>query len=64
MKGKKRENALFLSLNFCCVLKKKDLFRIAANLALEIDTLGTKQKQEVHGPHRSPEKTVQINKHI
>ena len=20
-------------------------------------------KQEVHGPHRSPEKTVQINKH-
>mgnify|MGYP003686606297 CR=1 FL=1 len=21
-------------------------------------------KQEVHGPHRSPEKTVQINKHI
>ena len=21
-------------------------------------------KQEAHGPHRSPEKTVQINKHI
>ena len=21
-------------------------------------------KQETHGPHRSPEKTVQINKHI
>ena len=23
-----------------------------------------KKKQEAHGPHRSPEKTVQINKHI
>ena len=23
-----------------------------------------KNKQEAHGPHRSPEKTVQINKHI
>ena len=23
-----------------------------------------KFKQEAHGPHRSPEKTVQINKHI
>ena len=23
-----------------------------------------KQKQEAHGPHRSPEKTVQINQHI
>ena len=23
-----------------------------------------KVKQEAHGPHRSPEKTVQINKHI
>ena len=23
-----------------------------------------KMKQEAHGPHRSPEKTVQINKHI
>ena len=22
------------------------------------------KKQEAHGPHRSPEKTVQINKHI
>ena len=22
------------------------------------------QQQEAHGPHRSPEKTVQINKHI
>ena len=22
------------------------------------------RKQEAHGPHRSPEKTVQINKHI
>ena len=22
------------------------------------------EKQEAHGPHRSPEKTVQINKHI
>ena len=21
-------------------------------------------KQEAHGPHRSPEKTVQINKHM
>ena len=21
-------------------------------------------KQEAHGPHRSPEKTVQINKHV
>ena len=24
----------------------------------------TSGKQEAHGPHRSPEKTVQINKHI
>ena len=24
----------------------------------------TLSKQEAHGPHRSPEKTVQINKHI
>ena len=23
-----------------------------------------RRKQEAHGPHRSPEKTVQINKHI
>ena len=23
-----------------------------------------KDRQEAHGPHRSPEKTVQINKHI
>ena len=23
-----------------------------------------KKKQEAHGPHRSPEKIVQINKHI
>ena len=26
--------------------------------------LKKKQKQEAHGPHRSPVKTVQINKHI
>ena len=25
---------------------------------------GCVYKQEAHGPHRSPEKTVQINKHI
>ena len=26
--------------------------------------LSVNKKQEVHGPHRSPEKTVEINKHI
>ena len=33
------------------------------NSKIEIAKL-TKEKQEAHGPHRSPEKTVQINKHI
>ena len=28
------------------------------------DAFVTQIKQEAHGPHRSPEKTVQINKHI
>ena len=27
-------------------------------------TKENEDKQEAHGPHRSPEKTVQINKHI
>ena len=35
--------------------RKNELFQYICILIL---------KQEVHGPHRSPEKTVQINKHI
>ena len=27
-------------------------------------SISEQEKQEAHGPHRSPEKTVQINKHI
>ena len=29
-----------------------------------ITLIKRRRKQEAHGPHRSPEKTVQINKHI
>ena len=31
---------------------------------LEFVNITKIDKQEAHGPHRSPEKTVQINKHI
>ena len=33
-------------------------------LFIETKQKQKKRKQEAHGPHRSPEKTVQINKHI
>ena len=33
-------------------------------LILVVHTAHLKKKQEAHGPHRSPEKTFQINKHI
>ena len=32
-------------------------------VVLKVDS-GFNVEQEAHGPHRSPEKTVQINKHI
>ena len=33
-------------------------------LKTENTSLESIKKQEAHGPHRSPEKTVQIDKHI
>ena len=33
-------------------------------LLVTIGQVVLEKKQEAHGPHRSPEKTVQINKHI
>ena len=33
-------------------------------LLLQLVTSKTEEKQEAHGTHRSPEKTVQINKYI
>ena len=41
-------------------LKKRPKATPICNLVLRI----FQTKQEAHGPHRSPEKTVQINKHI
>ena len=46
--------------------KHKEKASPESTKATFIFDLSTKksQKQDAHGPHRSPEKTVQINKHI
>ena len=52
----------------CCLLVfslgnlKYILYIFGAFFTKEFTT--SYKKQEAHGPHRSPEKTVQINKHI
>ena len=52
----------------CCntVFRELDMFCLCTVFSPQTDfiTVMNKDKQEAHGPHRSPEKTVQINKHI
>ena len=40
------------------------VYTVLANLNNTMQTKQQTMKQEADGPHRSPEKTFQINKHI
>ena len=40
------------------------LVGFTGNTERQVFTAAKTRKQEAHGPHRSPEKTVQINKHM
>ena len=47
------------------IIARKAAKAEAAKVSLQFATEAAElKKQEAHGPHRSPEKTVQINKHI